>query len=126
MPSLVSVPSGFRLTISGAVFAATLAAPGVAAQSASSIYVPRAIKEAYAKGTRSTDGRPGPKYWENHARYTMTVSAMPPDRTIRGTEQILYQNNSPDTLRALIIRLFINVHKPGAPRDLGTTPDYLT
>jgi hypothetical protein len=30
------------------------------------LYVPRDIQQAYAKGTRSPDGRPGPNYWQNH------------------------------------------------------------
>ena len=66
---------------------------------AQQLYRPRAVKQAYDKGTRSPDGRPGPKYWQNHGRYTITVTALPPDRTVRGTEQIIYFNNSPDTLR---------------------------
>lgn len=90
------------------------------------LYMPRAVKRAVANGTRSLDGRPGPKYWENHARYSITLNVMPPDRTIKGTEQITYANNSPDTLRNLVIKLFLNIHKPGAPRDGGAPPDYLT
>ncbi|HXE59523.1 MAG TPA: M1 family metallopeptidase [Gemmatimonadaceae bacterium] len=114
------------LTIGGAALAVACAAPGAGAQAVTSLYMPRSIKKTYAEHTRLMDGRPGPAYWENHARYTMTVSAMPPDRTIHGSEQIVYMNNSPDTLRALIIRLFLNVHRPGAPRAGGTGEDYLT
>jgi hypothetical protein len=31
------------------------------------LYVPRDVQQAYAKGTRSPDGKPGPNYWQNHA-----------------------------------------------------------
>src|SRR5581483_2402818 len=65
-------------------------------------------------------------YWENHARYAITLTALPPDRTIRGSEQITYLNNSPDTLHRLVVKLFMNIHKPGAPRVGGASPDYLT
>ena len=41
---------------------------------AASLYVPRAMKQAYAKGTRSPDGRPGPRYWQNHGRYTISIT----------------------------------------------------
>jgi hypothetical protein len=51
---------------------------------------------------------------------------MPPDRTITGAEQITYRNNSPDTLHQLVIKLFLNIHQPGAPRAGGTTEAYLT
>ncbi len=92
----------------------------------SALYMPRATKEAYRKGTRSPDGRPGPKYWQNRGRYNIAISALPPDRIVRGSEQITYFNNSPDTLNNPVFKLFINIHKPGAPRAFGATPDYLT
>jgi len=80
------------------------------------LHEPRGVKEAYAAGTRSRDGKPGPNYWENHARYKITITAKPPDRTIRGTEQIVYRNESPDPLPMLVIKLFLNVHRPTATR----------
>src|SRR5882757_9305313 len=52
------------------------------------LYTPRDIKEAYRKGTRSPDGRPGSHYWQNKGRYDITITAAPPDRTIRGSETI--------------------------------------
>jgi hypothetical protein len=103
----------------------TMASTSPASASAP-LYMPRTVKRAMSNGTRSPDGRPGPRYWENHARYVMTVTASPPNRTITGTEQIAYANNSPDTLQHLVIKLFVNIHKPGAPREGGASPDYLT
>jgi hypothetical protein len=88
--------------------------------------MPRNVKAAFRKGTRSPDGRPGPAYWQNRGRYDITITALPPDRTIRGSEQIVYMNNSPDTLRNPVIKLFLNIHKPGAPRAGGASPEYLT
>jgi hypothetical protein len=89
------------------------------------LYTPRDVKEAYKKGTRSADGRPGKNYWQNKGRYTISISTTPPDRTIRGTEKITYVNNSPDTLRLIVIRLTPNIHKPGAIRLGSGEPDYL-
>jgi hypothetical protein len=90
------------------------------------LYMSRDVKAAYRKGTRSPDGRPGVNYWQNRGRYNIAITALPPDRTIRGSEQITYMNNSPDTLRNPVIKLFINIHKPGAPRAGGASADYLT
>ena len=90
------------------------------------LYMPRDIKLAYKKGTSSYDGNPGKNYWQNRARYNITITAMPPDRNIKGTETITYFNNSPDTLLNPVIKLFLNIHKPGAPRNYGATEDYLT
>ena len=72
------------------------------------------------------DGKPGPRYWQNHGRYNIHVTAAPPERTVRGTETITYFNNSPDTLRRLNMKLILNVHRPGAARMSPTGPDYLT
>jgi hypothetical protein len=94
--------------------------------SGGTLYMPRNVKAAFRKGTRSPDGRPGPAYWQNRGRYDITITALPPDRTIRGSEQIVYMNNSPDTLRNPVIKLFLNIHKPGAPRAGGASPEYLT
>jgi hypothetical protein len=91
-----------------------------------SLYIPRDIKAAYKKETRSPDGRPGNNYWQNNGRYEINITAAPPDRTIRGTEDITYFNNSPDTLKTLVFRLTVNIHKPGAVRMGTANPDYLS
>src|SRR5258706_8466378 len=93
---------------------------------AQDLYMPRNVKQAYKNQTRSLDGLPGKNYWQNHARYNITITAMPPDRTIKGTETISYINNSPDTLMGPNIKLFLNIHKPGAPREQPASADYLT
>jgi hypothetical protein len=103
-----------------------LAAQTTGAPTPTGLYMPRAVRQAFNRHTRSPDGRPGPAYWENHGRYTINVTAAPPDRTVRGSEQITYYNNSPDTLKRLMVKLFINVHRPGAPRAGGASADYLT
>ena len=100
-----------------------LSAPTAYAQA---LYQPRDIKQAFAKQTRAADGRPGPKYWQNTARYDITVQAAPPARDIRGREKITYFNNSPDTLKSLVIRLIQNIHQPGASREGDAAPAYLT
>jgi len=107
-------------------FAVLLAAAGMnLAYGQSSLYTPREVKIAYKKGTRSPDGRPGPNYWQNHGRYEITINAAPPDRLIRGKEKISYFNNSPDTLRVIVFRLTVNIHKPGAVRSGKEDSTYL-
>lgn len=97
-----------------------------AAVCAQPLFVSRDIQEAYKKATRSKDGKPGKNYWQSKASYTMEITAMIPSRTISGKETIQYYNESPDTLRSLVIKLFLNVHKPGAPREFAAAKDYLT
>jgi len=117
------------LLVGGLFVAGCVSAPSTSPApltGASALYMPRDVKAAFRKGTRSPDGRPGANYWQNRGRYNIAITALPPDRTIRGSEQITYMNNSPDTLRNPVIKLFINIHKPGAPRAGGAPADYLT
>ncbi|MBS1729544.1 MAG: M1 family metallopeptidase [Bacteroidetes bacterium] len=93
---------------------------------AQSLYVPRDVQEAYKNDTRSMDGKPGKNYWQNRGRYNITITAMPPDRNIKGSEMITYINNSPDTLKELVFKLILNNHKPGAIRFGDASEDYLT
>ena len=92
---------------------------------AQQLYTPRNVQNAYKKETRSTDGKPGKNYWQNYGRYNINITATPPDRKIKGSETIMYINNSPDTLKSPVIKLFLNIHKAGAPRDGGASADYL-
>ena len=117
-------PTAAASLLLSACVASLLVAPAPAA--AQSLYMPRAITQTYRNGTRSMDGMPGAKYWQNRGRYSITISTMPPDRRVAGTEQIVYTNNSPDTLKTLVIKLFPNYHKAGAPRDGGTSDAFLT
>jgi hypothetical protein len=93
---------------------------------AQELYVPRDVQLAYKKGTRSPDGRPGKNYWQNTARYNLNVTVSPPNPNVKGSEQITYINNSPDTLKRLNMKIIMNIHKPGAGRFFGTTADYLS
>src|SRR5882757_1618947 len=81
--------------------------------SAQKLAIPTGIQKAYDKGTRSTNGRPGKKYWENHGHYNIQVTMTPPNKTISGVEQITYFNNSPDKLDSLNMKLIVNVHRSG-------------
>ena len=81
---------------------------------AQTLTMPSEIQKAYTNGTRSLSGKPGKKYWQNHGRYTISLTVMPPDSTIRGVEQIVYFNNSPDTLRSLNMKLIMNFRRGSA------------
>lgn len=90
------------------------------------LYQPRDIQQAYKKATRTFNGLPGSNYWQNKGIYNIQITAAPPDRNVKGSEQITYINNSPDTLKNLVIKLIQNIHKPGASRNGDAQADYLT
>jgi hypothetical protein len=84
--------------------------------SAQQLYMPRNIKIAYKNGTRSLQGPPGKNYWQNTGKYDIDETVTPDTKVISGQENIVYSNNSPDTLTVLVIRFVNNVHKPASPR----------
>jgi hypothetical protein len=94
--------------------------------SAQDLYVPRDVQAAFKKETRSADGRPGKNYWQNTANYNISITAAPPNRTVSGTEEITYTNNSPNPLASIVFRLTLNAHAPEAPREGAIPADYLT
>ena len=104
----------------------TPTAPAAAAAGAEPLYMPRNVKNAYALGSRSPDGKPGPNYWQNTAVHDINVTVLPPSRTISVTEQITYTNNSRDYLAILPVRLYLNARLPGAQRERNVSPDFLT
>jgi hypothetical protein len=83
----------------------------------SDLFIPLNIQKAIANGTRSLDGKPGENYWQNKSEYKITAELLPDSSYLIGEEEITYYNNSPDSLRQIIIRLYQDIYKIGAVRD---------
>lgn len=90
------------------------------------LYIPRNIKAAYDKGTRSYDGNPGAEYWQNSSDYKIDVEIDPATYKIMGREKVIYYNNSPDSLRRIVLRLYPNIFKRGSARDYSFNPEGVT
>ena len=90
------------------------------------LFMPRNVKAAYANGTRSMDGKPGPNYSQNRSVHHIRMNIAPPNRTISGSEDITYTNNSAKPLPTLILRFELNVHTPEAMRERPVSADQLT
>jgi hypothetical protein len=60
---------------------------------------------------RSSDGSPGPSYWQNRADYNLRAAIDPATKTLTATEVITYTNNSPDTLTSLWLNLEQNLYR---------------
>lgn len=80
------------------------------------LFINRNLQEAYEKGTRSMDGKPGKNYWQNRGDYSIKISFDPHSLLVKGEEDITYYNNSPDTLHKLILHLFPDYYKRGILR----------
>jgi hypothetical protein len=83
------------------------------------IYLPVDIRPLYDNDTRSMDGKPGPNYWQNHSDYKIQVELSPENRLVTGIANITYFNNSPDTLRQIVIRLYPDIFRKGQTRDFS-------
>ncbi|WP_378178066.1 M1 family metallopeptidase [Aquimarina sp. SS2-1] len=88
----------------------------------SDLYIPKEIQKAYQNHTRSKDGQPGKKYWQNSVDYKIDVAITPKTRMIDGKENVLFTNNSPDDLSEIVIRLYYDVFKKGAKRGSSVNP----
>ena len=76
----------------------------------------RRFERAVANGTRSRDGRPGPKYWQQHATYVLEAALDPATATLSGRGRIRYENRSPDSLADIYLHLYANLFAPEAAR----------
>lgn len=85
-------------------------------------YVPVEFQRAVDRGTRTYDGKPGPKYFQNRCDYKMTVDFDPRTAKLTGKEVVLFHNNSHDSINYMVIRLYQNYLKKGALRQTSVDP----
>lgn len=78
--------------------------------------IPTEIKKAFKNGTRQPDGRPGIGYWQNSSKYKIDAVLDTENSILKGEAVITYFNNSPDTLKRIVMRLYQNFYKLGNAR----------
>lgn len=76
------------------------------------------VKEAYRVGTRDISGAPGKLYWQNTGDYTIKIKFDPATRLLKGIVDIEYINNSNNTLAQLVFKLYPNLYKTDAIRNM--------
>ena len=112
-----------RASIPTLIFSIVLLSSAVFAQQ---LFVANEIQQSYNAGMRTTDGAPGPNYWINHSEYKIDAELLPDSSKIVGHVDITYTNNSPDTLKMIVLRVYQNILSPGAVRDWpGSQPEVL-
>ena len=92
----------------------------------SSLNIPLNIQRAIDKDTRTLEGKPGPNYWQNKAEYKIKAELEPKSRKLSGEETITYYNNSPDTLKQIVIKILMDIYRKGNSRDFEISPNVLT
>jgi len=63
---------------------------------------------------RSSSGVPGPDYWQQRADYTIEASLDTSTTELKGSVQIRYTNNSPDTLHFVWVQVDQNLYRTGS------------
>ncbi len=56
--------------------------------------------------------------WQQHAAYKMDVVMDVANYKYKGTQELVYTNNSPDTLRRVFYHLYPNAFQPGSEMDM--------
>ncbi len=72
---------------------------------------------AVERGTRTTTGRPGPRYWQQWTEYVIAAELDTATAMLTGRETIRYHNRSPDTLDVVYLRVYANLFAPGSPSN---------
>lgn len=78
---------------------------------------PVEFQRAVRRGTRTTTGIPGARYWQQWTDYTLRAVLDPVRKRVDGEARIVYHNRSPDTLPQLVLQLAQNLHATGAVRN---------
>src|SRR2546428_3665750 len=70
---------------------------------------------------REGSGRPGPRYWQQRADYTIRATLDTASQSLRGNEAIRYGNSTPDTLLYVWLQLDQNLFADGS-RGVALNP----
>lgn len=79
--------------------------------------LPLAFQQAIANDTRTATGVPGPDYWQQETDYTLTARLLPDENRLEGTARVVYTNNAPRALNAVVFELAQNLHAAGVVRN---------
>jgi len=74
---------------------------------------------------RTGAGRPGPDYWQQKVDYELMVEVRTDSHLLTGTGTMRYQNNSPDALPFLWLKLDANLCDPNSVNSVLSVPPLL-
>ena len=57
-------------------------------------------------------------YWQQHVDYTMDIDVDANNYKYKGTQTLVYTNNSPDDLDKVFYHLYFNAFQPGSQMDV--------
>ncbi len=65
-----------------------------------------------------SQNNPNPGYWQQHVDYKMNVDMNVKNYQYKGNQELVYTNNSPDTLKKVFYHLYPNAFQPGSEMDV--------
>jgi len=83
--------------------------------------LPIEFRKSFKEGVRSLNGEPGAKYWQNSSKYDIDVKISIKENKLYGKETIEYNNQSPDDLSQIVLRIYPDFSVPGKSRDWEIT-----
>ncbi len=114
------------------LMAAFAVVPAAASAQATPTYPERAIRHdipmtdmiqrAMAAGTRDSTGRPGRNYWQLWNDYTINARFDPATGVVTGHEHVVVNNNGPNEMTEVVLRLDQNLFAPNVPKVV-TVPE---
>jgi hypothetical protein len=127
-PKLLPCPTNknFYRMVARQILVSVLFCVSITVQAQQPYTLPVNIQAAFTKQTRDASGQPGKNYWQNAADYDLHIHFDPETRLLEGVETIVYTNNSTDTLRQLVFKLYPNLYKKGSTRLMPVSADDLT
>lgn len=111
---LLSACSGGRSAPRATAPATGRGSDGVPAARAMTVPISAGYELALNRGTRSRNGAPGPRYWQQWADYKIEAELNPVSKRLTGKSSVTYWNRSPDTLKTVYIQLLHNIFAPGS------------
>ncbi|WP_299048033.1 M1 family metallopeptidase [uncultured Polaribacter sp.] len=73
---------------------------------------------AQTKNVASTQKAQSNTYWQQHVDYTMDIDMNVDTHQYKGTQKLVYTNNSPDNLDRVFYHLYFNAFQPGSQMDV--------
>ena len=107
---LMAVPVFFLTLVALSQTAPPTRAPDAATYDPRLTFAPLTLPDP-VNAYRSSNGAPGPAYWQNEADYEMHAALDTTAKVVHNDEVITYTNNSPDALTSLWIQLDQNIYR---------------
>ena len=67
---------------------------------------------------KQNNSESNPTYWQQHVDYTMDIDMNVNNYQYKGTQKLVYTNNSPDDLDKVFYHLYFNAFQPGSQMDV--------